>query len=110
MDRRAGFGLAVAVPLVGLCAFLTPQLVTVSQFEPITENTRPVVEEGLLAPASSDSTSVSNLPVEEDEGEVDLYGNEVTSAVAKYTFDATGSLYELHSPRTALPKLGSPKS
>ena len=41
---------------------------------------------------------------------VDAYGNEVTRAVATYQFDATGSLYELHSPRTEVPKLPSPKS
>lgn len=44
------------------------------------------------------------------DGPVDLYGNEVTDAVAKYKLDATGSLYELHSPQTELPHLGSPKS
>jgi hypothetical protein len=43
-------------------------------------------------------------------GEVDLFGNEVTDAVARYRFDATGSLYEVHSPQTEIPKLGSPKS
>jgi len=41
---------------------------------------------------------------------VDLYGNEVTDAVAKYQFDATGSLYELHSPQTEVPKLAPPKT
>jgi hypothetical protein len=41
---------------------------------------------------------------------VDLYGNEVTDAVATYTFDRAGSLYELHSPQTELPRLGIPKS
>jgi len=41
---------------------------------------------------------------------VDLLGNEVTDAVAKYRFDATGSLYETHSPQTELPRLSSPKS
>ena len=43
-------------------------------------------------------------------GEVDLFGNDVTDAVARYRFDATGSLYEVHSPQTEIPKLGSPKS
>jgi hypothetical protein len=43
-------------------------------------------------------------------GPVDLYGNEVTDAVAKYRLDASGMLYELHSPRTEVPRLGSPKS
>jgi len=41
---------------------------------------------------------------------VDLYGNEVTDAVAKYQYDATGSLYELHSPETEVPKLAPPKT
>jgi len=44
------------------------------------------------------------------DGPVDLLGNEVTDAVAKYKFDATGSLYETHSPQTELPRLSSPKS
>jgi len=43
-------------------------------------------------------------------GAVDLYGNQVTDAVAKYKLDATGTLYELHSPQTELPRLPSPKS
>ena len=43
-------------------------------------------------------------------GSVDLLGNDVTEAVATYKLDATGSLYEEHSPQTELPRLGSPKS
>jgi hypothetical protein len=45
-----------------------------------------------------------------DDATVDLYGNEVTSAVAQYKLDSGGSLYETHSPRTELPRLGPPKS
>jgi len=45
-----------------------------------------------------------------DEGVTDLYGNDVTSAVARYRFDVDGSLYEAHSPQTQLARLGSPKS
>jgi len=56
------------------------------------------------------STSPAEESTDEEDGKVDLYGNEVTSAVATYKLDATGSLYELHSPNTALPRLGSPKS
>jgi hypothetical protein len=41
---------------------------------------------------------------------LDLQGNEVTDAVATYELDEAGALYELHSPRTELPRLGSPKS
>ena len=46
----------------------------------------------------------------EETGVVDLYGNEVSSAVATYTFDDLGALYEVHSPQTEVPLLGSPKS
>ena len=42
--------------------------------------------------------------------DVDAYGNEVTNAVAEYSLDSAGALYERHSPQTELPRLGSPKS
>lgn len=41
---------------------------------------------------------------------VDLYGNEVTDAVAEYGLDSTGDLFERHSPQIELPRLASPKS
>ena len=41
---------------------------------------------------------------------VDLYGNEVTNAVAKYLLDASGTVYEEHSPQTEVPRLAAPKS
>ena len=40
----------------------------------------------------------------------DLYGNEVTSAVATYKIDPAGALYEEHSPQTEVPRLGVPTS
>jgi hypothetical protein len=46
----------------------------------------------------------------ESAGEMDLYGNDVTAAVAEYKFDGTGTLYEMHSPQTEVPRLPSPKS
>ena len=45
----------------------------------------------------------------ESDAVLDLYGNEVMPAVATYTFDDLGSLYEVHSPQTEVPRLGSPK-
>ena len=45
-----------------------------------------------------------------DEGAADFYGNPVTDAVASYRLDATGSLYESHSPQTEVPRLASPKT
>jgi hypothetical protein len=47
---------------------------------------------------------------EREDDEIDLYGNDVSDAVAKYELDSDGSLYELHSPETQLPRLGSPKT
>jgi hypothetical protein len=41
---------------------------------------------------------------------VDMNGNEVMPAMATYKVDNTGSLYELHSPHTEVPRLGTPKS
>ena len=40
----------------------------------------------------------------------DLLGNDVRPAVATYTFDPAGILYEEHSPETELPRLGEPQS
>ena len=47
---------------------------------------------------------------EDAKGASDLYGNEVRDAVTKYKLDGTGSLYEVHSPQTELPRLASPVS
>lgn len=41
---------------------------------------------------------------------VDSYGNEITNAVAEYSLDPAGALYERHAPQIELPRLGSPKS
>jgi hypothetical protein len=41
---------------------------------------------------------------------MDLYGNEVIEAVAKYLLDSTGAVYEEHSPQTEVPRLAAPKS
>ena len=39
---------------------------------------------------------------------IDLFGNEIETAVAEYHFDRRGGIYERHSPDTAVQKLGSP--
>jgi len=55
-------------------------------------------------------TADGDVPGDDMPMNLDLYGNEVTDAVAKYRFDASGSLYELHSPQTEVPKLAPPKT
>lgn len=106
--------LAVALPILVAGAFFTPQLVTRSAS--VEESSW--VESPTVA-ASSDARDARDVPETRDElgepaggadGFTDLYGNEVTDAIATYTFDQSGSLYELHSPQTELPRLGIPKS
>ena len=68
--------------------------------------------EALGAPTSNDHRQrpreESSVPGREPS--MDLYGNEVTEAVAKYLLDSRGALYEEHSPQTEVPRLASPKS
>ena len=45
----------------------------------------------------------------DDEDGVDMFGNDVSDAVAQYRLDSDGTLYELHSPRTELPRLAAPQ-
>jgi hypothetical protein len=73
-----------------------------------------VTVSGLAAPHSATFSSIRHT----SHGEivpspldvpVDLKGNEVKPAIARYKIDPTGALYEEHSPDTELPRLGSPK-
>jgi hypothetical protein len=99
--------LALAVPVVMVCALFSPAILP-----------RPhrALLHGIELPTASSSLPDTTVrggdqsSNDDEEGTVDLFGNEVTDAVAKYKFDATGSLYELHSPQTELPRLGSPKT
>ncbi len=54
--------------------------------------------------------SITSGTNEDDDSVADVLGNPVNAAVAKYKVDATGGLYESHSPQTELPRLAPPKS
>jgi hypothetical protein len=103
---RKGLGLTIAaiVPFAVAAVVLTSRSVTASlppePVEHIQHSER--VADTPAPPAVDDD--------EERVESTDLFGNQVSAAVARYKFDATGSLYELHSPQTELPRLGSPKS
>ena len=95
-------------------AFFTPQLVTGSAS---VDEPSCVESPTIVAPLDVEVRDVPERRGERGEpasggadGFTDLYGNEVTDAIATYTFDQSGSLYELHSPQTELPRLGIPKS
>ena len=54
-------------------------------------------------------SSVNDAAMDRQEPSLDLYGNEVTSAVATYKLDPAGTVYEEHSPQTeVLPAFGQP--
>jgi hypothetical protein len=114
--RVPAIGLIVIIPGVIVCALLTPQF-TRSQSAFSVEPTSRVVDGVDRSRLSVDIDLAPNLResdtsdhVDDGDSTTDLFGNEVTDAVAKYKLDAEGSLYELHSPHTELPHLGSPKS
>ena len=68
---------------------------------------------GIAAPHSAAFPSVraTDTVVESDPRDVsvDLNGNEVRQAIARYKIDPMGALYEEHSPDTEVPRLGFPK-
>jgi len=108
VGTQSRIGLAVVIPLLMVGGLLTPQLARGSRVEVPTPIRAQVTT--VTAP-NDDATNDSRAQETPDvDRPVDLYGNEVTEAIAKYKFDATGSLYETHSPQTELPRLGSPKS
>lgn len=40
---------------------------------------------------------------------LDVYGNEIARPVARYRVDDRGTLYEVHSPQTEVPRLAPPR-
>jgi hypothetical protein len=90
--------------VVRIAAVLTLTLFTVAAANPTRHTTRPTT------PSRSRLATVTFAPPDNPAPPVDLYGNEVSDAVAKYSLDPGGSLYEEHSPQTELPRLASPKS
>jgi hypothetical protein len=101
-------GLVVLIPILMVFALLTPQLAPALRVElPLVDHAQITV---MTPKDNSTSQDARDQEKNDGDGPVDLYGNEVTDAVAKYKFDATGSLYETHSPQTELPRLASPKS
>jgi hypothetical protein len=96
-------GLVALVPITLGCARLAPELIAPPPHpiaaQPAASSTQPLPPR-TFTPARE----------REDEDEIDLYGNDVSDAVAKYQLDSDGSLYELHSPQTQLPRLAPPKT
>jgi hypothetical protein len=96
--------LVALVPIMIGCARLAPELMAPL---PYASATRPAASPATEPPPRSFAPARER---EEDDEEIDLYGNDVSDAVAKYKLDSDGSLYELHSPQTQLPRLAPPKT
>ena len=99
--------LVVTAPVILACVVFAPRLVTRSHFaaRPQKAPLADVRHTSLVSDSADDEVAGDDMPEN-----LDLYGNEVTDAVAKYRFDASGSLYELHSPQTEVPRLAPPKT
>src|SRR5262249_29773726 len=95
------FGIAGAAGV----ALLAQGVVTGSQWISMSALVAPRME-----PPGMEGAVVAPPHSEDADAIVDLYGNDVNSAVAEYSIDPLGSPYEVHSPQTELPRLASPKS
>jgi hypothetical protein len=93
-------GMVLVVVAVALLAFAAGSVFTL---QPVTSSRSP-------SSAAQASRDVGNDGTVGNDERVDAYGNEVTSAVAEYSLDPAGALYERHAPQIELPHLGSPKS
>ena len=99
--------LVVTAPVILACVVFAPRPVTRSHFAARPQKT-PLADVRRTSLVSD--TADGDVPGDDMPHNLDLYGNEVTDAVAKYRFDASGSLCELHSPQTEVPKLAPPKT
>jgi len=99
---------ALFIAIIAPAAFFGPEAVTRSQLNRLDAAARTSAVDLPPVPRPPMSNRISDFG--ESDAVLDLYGNEVMPAVATYTFDDLGSLYEVHSPQTEVPRLGSPKS
>ena len=108
MSRIARAGFTAAILFLAVTALFTPRHVTPSHRVPETAVAAPTPRAPVATPR--DEANEPNTPSDDADAMIDLYGNDVSPSVATYSFDALGSLYEVHSPQTELPRLGSPKT
>ena len=110
-------GVVLTVTLSASAGYTLPEPVTVLRDwrdGAAAETTRPAEApraEPHAAPSSPSGWTARPTPLidEPDHSpEQDLYGNDISDAVARYKFDAEGTVYEEHSPETEIPHLRPP--
>ena len=97
MSAAIRVGLMIIAPILGAHGVFAPSFPS---------STRPAASNVVTGFHDTSAIFVNDVT----SGSPDLYGNEVSDAVTRYTLDETGSLYEVHSPQTELPRLASPIS
>ena len=110
MDNGTCARFVVAIGITAWCSYMAPEVVTSSHITDSSSASAIALTGTPASRASTDAPARTAAPAGENDGAVDVYGNDVTAAVAQYKLDATGSLYEVHAPQTALARLAPPKS
>jgi len=101
VNHTVRLGLVVAMMILAFVAVLGSRFITLSHLPSTAVAFDEPHGQGIL---------VGTPRAAETDGLIDLYGNDISSAVAEYSIDPLGSPYEVHSPQTELPRLASPKS
>ena len=108
---RSMLWLSLALLLFGSC-LLVPDLLfndvtlgfpsQVHTAQPVASSSASLIDPG--APAGADASAINNDAPQR----LDVRGNEIARPVARYQVDERGSLYEVHSPETEVPRLKAP--
>ena len=103
-------GLCCTAALCALAGSAFANWITVIDHRPVAISGPARATLNVPVPVEQRRRLLEQAGVDRREPSMDLYGNEVTEAVAKYLLDSTGSVYEEHSPQTEVPRLAAPKS
>jgi hypothetical protein len=73
---------------------------------PAASSSAALIEPGAVA--GGEAGNVDNTADNDAPQRLDVRGNEIARPVARYRVDERGSLYEVHSPETEVPRLKAP--
>lgn len=110
VSAHARVGLIIAAVFLTGLALAAPRLATPDRVVVTLSPAQPVTPLDADRDSLTPGTAPRELELDDPDERLDLYGNPVSDGVAEYRLDSDGSVYELHSPHTELPRLGSPKT
>ena len=113
MTAAVRVGSVAFATILGLCSLSAPPLPSSSSCPPSSVvatgfHNRALTPSDMSVVVAKNAAGVEEVKEWDAEGSPDLYGNEVIDAVTRYRLDDAGSLCEVHSPQTELPRLTSP--